>query len=71
VAIYRQLALCERIRYLRVREKYTQAHVAKKLLVSQAAYCRLERGEIEFTINKLFELADMYGVTASELLANL
>ena len=71
MAIYRQLALCERIRYLRVREKYTQAHVAKKLLVSQAAYCRLERGEIEFTINKLFELADMYGVTASELLVNL
>jgi transcriptional regulator with XRE-family HTH domain len=71
VAIYRQLALCERIRYLRVRSEFTQAKVAEKLAISQAAYCRLEKGEIEFTISKLFELSDLYGVSASELLEHL
>jgi transcriptional regulator with XRE-family HTH domain len=71
VAIYRQLALCERIRYLRVRAELTQANVAEKLAISQAAYCRLEKGEIEFTISKLFELSDLYGVSASELLEHL
>ena len=71
MAIYRQLALCERIRYLRVRAAFTQANVAEKLAISQAAYCRLEKGEIEFTISKLFELSDLYGVSASELLEHL
>jgi len=71
VAIYRQLTLCERIRYLRQKAGFTQVQVAEKLAVSQAAYCRLERGEIEFTVSKLFELADLYGVTASLLLGDL
>lgn len=71
MAIYRQLALCERIRYLRQKEGFTQMQVAEKLAVSQAAYCRLEKGEIEFTVSKLFELADIYGVTAARLLQDL
>jgi hypothetical protein len=31
----------------------------------------LERGDIEFAVAKLFELADMYGVTASKLIEGL
>lgn len=71
MAIYRQLTLCERIRYLRQKAGFTQVQVAEKLAVSQAAYCRLEKGEIEFTVSKLFELSDLYGVSASELLNKL
>jgi transcriptional regulator with XRE-family HTH domain len=71
VAIYRQLALCERIRQLREATKFTQSHVAEKLAISQAAYCRLEKGEIEFAVSKLFDLADLYGVSASKLLEGL
>jgi transcriptional regulator with XRE-family HTH domain len=71
VAIYRQLALCERVRCLRERQHLTQSEVAEQLAISQAAYCRLERGDIEFAVSKLFELADMYGVSASKLLEGL
>lgn len=71
VAIYRQLALCERVRCLREQGRYTQSQVAEQLAISQAAYCRLEKGEIEFAVSKLFELADLYGVSASKLLEGL
>jgi transcriptional regulator with XRE-family HTH domain len=71
MAIYRQLALCERVRCLREKERLTQSEVAERLAISQAAYCRLERGDIEFAVAKLFELADMYGVTASKLIEGL
>ena len=49
----------------------TQSGVAERLGVSQAAYCRLERGEIEFAVSKLFDLADLYGVAASVLIEGL
>ncbi|MEY4199263.1 MAG: hypothetical protein RLZZ265_1003, partial [Verrucomicrobiota bacterium] len=42
-----------------------------KLAISQAAYCRLEKGEIEFAVSKLFELADLYGISASALIEAL
>jgi len=71
VAIYRQLALCERIRQLRGKTGYTQTQIAEKLAISQAAYCRLEKGEIEFALSKLFELADLYGISASGLIEGL
>jgi transcriptional regulator with XRE-family HTH domain len=71
VAIYRQLALCERIRQLREKSGYTQSQIADKLAISQAAYCRLEKGEIEFAVSKLFELADLYGISASALIEGL
>lgn len=71
VAIYRQLALCERIRQLRGKRGYTQSQIADKLAISQAAYCRLEKGDIEFAVSKLFELADLYGISASALIEGL
>jgi transcriptional regulator with XRE-family HTH domain len=49
----------------------TQSGVAERLAISQAAYCRLERGEIEFAVSKLFDLADLYGVAASVLMDGL
>lgn len=71
MAIYRQLTLCARIRHLRERSQFTQSHVAEQLAISQAAYCRLEKGEIEFAVSKLFDLADLYGVSATKLLEDL
>jgi DNA-binding XRE family transcriptional regulator len=63
VAVYRTLALCRRIRHLRVTAEYTQFDVAEKLGISQAAYSRLETGEVDITITKLIDLAELYGMS--------
>lgn len=43
-----------------------QSVVAERLGISQAAYSRLETGEVEITVVKLLELCDFYGVSAVE-----
>jgi transcriptional regulator with XRE-family HTH domain len=71
VAIYRQLLLCSRIRTLRVEACYTQVDVAERLEISQAAYSRLEKGEVEISVTKLLELCAIYGVEPAKLLMGL
>lgn len=71
MAIYRQLVLCRRIKALRIRAKKTQNEVARALDVSQAAYSRLETGEIEITMTKVFELCEFYQVDVRSLLEGL
>jgi DNA-binding XRE family transcriptional regulator len=71
VAIHRQLMICRRIRGLRERAGLTQNEVAEKLCVSQAAYCRLERGEIEISLTRMIALGELYGVPLHSLLEGL
>ena len=71
VAIHRQLMLCRRIRSLREDAGLTQTEVAERLSVSQAAYCRLERGEIEISLTRLLALSELYGVPLHQLIAGL
>lgn len=68
MAIHRQLTLCRRIRGLRESAGLTQCAVAESLGVSQAAYSRLEKGEIEISVTKLFGLSELYGVPIQSLL---
>lgn len=42
--------------------------VAEVLCVSQAAYSRLEKGEIEVSLTKLFALSELYGVALEKLI---
>lgn len=71
MAIYRQLMLCTRIRQLRVSAGLTQTDVSERLGVSQAAYSRLEKGDVEISVGKLMELCEIYGVMPERLLAGL
>ena len=71
MAIYRQLALCSRILNLRQRAGLTQVEVSERLSISQAAYSRFEKGEIEMSLTKLLELCDMYGVSLASLVDGL
>lgn len=71
VAIHRQLTLCRRIRALRERAGFTQTEVAEKLRVSQAAYCRLEKGEIEISLTRMIALGELYGVPLHQMLEGL
>jgi transcriptional regulator with XRE-family HTH domain len=49
----------------------TQTQVADALGVSQAAYSRLEQGEIEVSLSKLFALAELYGISLQQLIAEI
>lgn len=68
VAIHRQLAMCRRIRWLRENAGYTQCEVAESLGVSQAAYSRLEKGEVEISLSKLFILCELYQMPLQDLI---
>jgi|DEB0MinimDraft_10_1074344.scaffolds.fasta_scaffold27760_2 DNA-binding XRE family transcriptional regulator len=71
LAIHRQLTLCRRIRALREYNKFTQAEIAERLGVSQAAYSRLEKGEIEISIMKLIALSEIYDIRLQELVKGI
>lgn len=71
VAIHRQLAMCRRIRWLRVKAGYTQMELAETLGVSQAAYSRLEKGEVEISLSKLFILSELYQMPLQELIKGI
>lgn len=68
MAIHRQLVLCRRIRGLRESSGLTQMQAAEALCVSQAAYSRLEKGEVEISLSKLFVLAELYGISLHALI---
>lgn len=51
---------------MRLAAGFKQCVVAERLGISQAAYSRLETGEVEITVMKLLELCDFYGVSAVE-----
>lgn len=71
MAIYRQLTMCRRIRGLREQKGYTQQFVADVLGISQAAYCRLEKGEVEISLTKLCALGELYELSLQELIKGI
>lgn len=71
MAVYRQLALCSRLRRMRIETSRTQKQVAEFMGVSQAAYSRLEKGEIELTVQKLFLLSDLYGIPVHDIIRSI
>lgn len=56
------------MRALRENKGLTQAQLAEMLGVSQAAYSRFEKGEVEITLSKLFRLVEIYSINVSSLL---
>jgi transcriptional regulator with XRE-family HTH domain len=42
--------------------------VAEALGISQAAYCRLEKGEVEIALTKLFMLSELYQMSLYQLI---
>jgi transcriptional regulator with XRE-family HTH domain len=49
----------------------TQKDVATYMGISQAAYSRLEKGEIELTVQKLFALSDLYSVPVDQIIRGI
>lgn len=71
MAIHRQLAMCRRLKHLRDTIGYTQKSVADYLCISQAAYSRLEKGEIEISLTKLLALSELYRLPVSRLMEDI
>lgn len=46
----------------------TQIQVAQALRISQAAYSRLEKGEVEVSFSKLMAFSELYQVPLVDLL---
>jgi transcriptional regulator with XRE-family HTH domain len=59
------------MRALREYTGRTQADVAERLGISQAAYSRLEKGEIEISLTKLIVLSEIYAVPLHEMLQGI
>lgn len=49
----------------------TQLEVATRLGISQAAYSRMEKGEVELSIMRLILLSEVYDVRLQELLRDI
>ena len=60
--------MCRRIKGLRINAGLTQMQVAERLRISQAAYSRLEKGEVEVSLSKLFVLGELYGISLHALI---
>lgn len=63
-----QQAVGRLMRERRARLGYSQAHVARVIGVSQAAYCAWELGERAMSVEWLDAVARVFGVGAGELL---
>lgn len=54
-------------RYREIKD-FTREQMASDLNLSLSGYAKLERGEIEITLNRLFEIADILEVDVSQIL---
>ncbi len=60
--------LAERLKELRLEQKWKQEEAADQLGLSMSAYCRYELGKREPTASVLERIADAYGVSTDFLL---
>ncbi|MFJ5771437.1 helix-turn-helix domain-containing protein [Psychrobacillus sp. NPDC093180] len=58
----------QRLRELRKEFKFTQAHVAKTLNISESAYGYYEQGRNEISISSVQVLAELYDVSVAYIL---
>ncbi len=63
-----ELKICEAIRIIRQRKGVSQHAMAFHLNISQPAYSKMEMGETEIKIARLYEIADILEVSVFDLL---
>ena len=57
----------KKLKNLRRQKKYTQAYIADRLGVTTRAYSKIENGETNLTIEKLYRITDILDVHLSHL----
>jgi len=58
----------DNIKKIREIKNLTREYVAAELQMSTSGYGKIERGEIDLTISKLYKIAAVFGITVTELL---
>ncbi|TPE39739.1 helix-turn-helix transcriptional regulator [Pontibacter mangrovi] len=58
----------EIIRNQRLQKGYSQEYMAYYLKISQNAYSKIERGDTEVTVRRVYEIANVLNVSIYELL---
>lgn len=58
----------EKIRNTRNKKGYSQEFMASQLNICQQAYCKLECGHTDITVERLFDIANILKVEAKSLL---
>ncbi|GAB3934372.1 helix-turn-helix domain-containing protein [Mucilaginibacter myungsuensis] len=58
----------QNIRKLRERDFLSQEYMAAKMGIGQNAYSKIELGKTKITLDRLFAIADILGVTVIDLL---
>lgn len=56
------------LKKLRLHHNYTQEYVASVLDINQNSYCKLELGQTHLTLDRIKKLADLYNITATEII---
>lgn len=56
------------IRRIREAKEYSQEYVAGKLKISQRNYSKMENGEIDISVNKLFQICEALEVEVTDVL---
>lgn len=59
--------VCERIKELRVENRYAQKDIAKMLCISQATYSRMERGKVPVLYDQALKISKFYEVHIREV----
>ncbi|WP_051230495.1 helix-turn-helix domain-containing protein [Epilithonimonas caeni] len=59
----------EKIKQLRLLSGLSQADTAKKLFISQRAYCDIENGKTKLDIDRLEQIAKLYDIDVLDMIA--
>ncbi len=62
------MKVCEKIKYMRQNQGFSQEEVARKLDMSANGYGGIERGEVDIKLSRLEQLSELFGVELTELL---
>lgn len=57
----------QRIQLLRLEKSLTQEQMGEKLNLSTSAYCKIEYGETDLTLTRLYKIAEVLNISAIEL----
>lgn len=61
----------QQLQLLRLERNLTQEQMGEKLNLSTSAYCKIEYGETDLTLTRLYKIAHSLGISFMDLLARI
>lgn len=60
----------ENLKNIRIEKNYSQSYMAEKLDFAQNNYSKIERGIVELTVNRLYQIAEILEVSIFQILVD-